>query len=311
MSMYGKRIWKWLVFTACILGLFAASSALFYPKDNTEEAGMEEPRANAILGEAENTIDILILGDSEAFSFVNPLDLWEMAGYTAYSCGSSGQFLGYTEIMLERAFSRQAPKIVLLDTHILYNEQTWDNVVFEKLCELIPVFRYHNRWKSLKKQDFTDTPASSWTYEYKGYWQSTDIVPADSTDYMSPSDETDPVPAVNRACVRRIKSFCDKHGTKLIFVSSPSTKNWNMKRHHAAQELADDLSCEYLDMNLLTEEIPVDWERDTRDGGDHLNDYGAEKVAVYLTGYLAETGLLDDHRGDPVYDAWNEALKEV
>ncbi len=302
---YVKRILKAVVFAAGLFGLLALSSAVFLPKNNTEEAGMEEVQANGILGEKSHTVDILILGDSESISSIHPQQLWNESGYSAYICGSTGQKLGYTDAMLRRAFQNQSPKVVLLDAHVLYNKQTWDDAAYQKICEAITAFRYHDRWKSLTPDDFHTAPAYTWIDASKGYHDTVDIQAADAAAYMIPTDKAEPIADVNRFCLRRIKEFCDKKGAKLILVSSPSTVNWNMEKHNAVQQFADELSCDYLDMNLLTEEIPIDWSHDTRDGGDHLNDYGAGKVTSYMEGYLAEMGILTDHRGDPAYAAWD------
>ena len=63
-------------------------------------------------------------------------------------------------------------------------------------------------------------------------------------------------------------------------------------------------------MNLMREEIPIDWSKDTRDGGDHVNYFGAEKVSAYLGKYLSGTGLFKNRRSDPAYAQWEVNLKD-
>ena len=41
-----------------------------------------------------------------------------------------------------------------------------------------------------------------------------------------------------------------------------------------------------IDFNMLLDDIDFDWINDTRDGGNHLNDFGAQKVTRYLGEYL-------------------------
>ena len=73
--------------------------------------------------------------------------------------------------------------------------------------------------------------------------------------------------------------------------------------------LLDDLGIDFIDMNLLTEEIPIDWNHDTRDKGDHLNYKGACKVTTYLASYLNNTGLFTSHKEDPEFSDWVEDYK--
>lgn len=44
-------------------------------------------------------------------------------------------------------------------------------------------------------------------------------------------------------------------------------------------------------MNTLREEIPINWNTDTRDKGDHLNYFGAVKATEYFGKYLEEKGF--------------------
>lgn len=63
----------------------------------------------------------------------------------------------------------------------------------------------------------------------------------------------------------------------------------------------------FLDMNLLEKELNMDWDRDSRDEGDHLNTYGAEKVSRYLGDYLkANYGLTDHRKGEGAKRWWKD-----
>ena len=106
---YRKRI-----LTACagivVLALaLVLLSRIFLPKDNTKEAGMEEVFANGILGEKENTIDVLGLGDSYSYFSTIPPEIWKAEGYTSYAAGTNDQSLDYTMEMLRRVYQRQNP----------------------------------------------------------------------------------------------------------------------------------------------------------------------------------------------------------
>lgn len=57
-----------------------------------------------------------------------------------------------------------------------------------------------------------------------------------------------------------------------------------MQRHNEVQALADALAVPYLDLNLNTEELGIDWNLDTLDGGDHLNYTVVRKLRHICSG---------------------------
>ena len=286
--IYAKRILAFFLFAVFLMAILLAASFVFMPKNNMSEFGMEEAQANGILGEKENTIDVLVLGDSESYSAITPMQIWKDAGYTAYVCGTSAQPLNYTSVLLHRAFEKGGTE----------------------LANYFSVFQYHNRWKSLGLHDFTGKAKFTWTDDYKGYRYNTKVDPARQKEYMKPTDKVAEIPALNIQYVREMKQFCDENGSRLVLVSTPSTVNWNFQRHNGIQKLANDIGCEYMDLNLMNDRIQIDWSKDTRDKGDHLNHFGAVKVSRFLSEYLKETGLLTDHREDPAYAKWNDSLKK-
>lgn len=308
--IYAKRILAFFLFAVFLMAILLAASFVFMPKNNMSEFGMEEAQANGILGERENTIDVLVLGDSESYSAITPMQIWKDAGYTAYVCGTSAQSLNYTSVLLRRAFEKQQPKVVILETNAIYRKISSNQAVGTELANYFSVFQYHNRWKSLGLHDFTGKAKFTWTDDYKGYRYRTKVDPARQKEYMKPTDKVAEIPALNIQYVREMKQFCDENGSRLVLVSTPSTVNWNFQRHNGIQKLANDIGCEYIDLNLMNDRIQIDWSKDTRDKGDHLNHFGAVKVSRFLSEYLKETGLLTDHREDPAYAKWNDSLKK-
>ena len=75
-------------------------SQFFRPKNNTEMHGMEDVAANGILGEPEQSIDVLFIGDSVSYCSVIPIQIWRDYGITSYMCGTSLQQLYYSKEFL-------------------------------------------------------------------------------------------------------------------------------------------------------------------------------------------------------------------
>ena len=111
--IYIRRTVKITAFILGLIALLLALSIMFIPKNNMKEFGMEEVAANGVLGEKENTIDVIILGDSEAYSSFSPMQIWRDTGYSVYVCGTSAQTLNYSLKLLQRATEKQNPKIVI------------------------------------------------------------------------------------------------------------------------------------------------------------------------------------------------------
>lgn len=305
-----KHVLKGAAFFLGLAVILAAVSGIFQPKNNTAEDGMREVKANGILGEREHSVDVLVLGDSESFSAISPMNMWKEYGITAYVCGTSGQPLYLSQKFLKQAFLKQRPAVVILETDNIYGKIKLSDALAQPFYELFPVLEYHDRWKSLKASDFLERPSYTGTDECKGYFYSAAVAPADSAGYMAPDDGVEKIPARNKRYVKRIAEFCQANGAEFLLVSTPSTKNWNYRRHNGIQKLAEKYGLAYIDMNLMTEQVPINWQTDTRDQGDHLNHAGAIKVSRYLGSYLTERYGLTDHRNDPAYGDWSRAAEK-
>jgi hypothetical protein len=101
----GKEILRTLLFFGIFAVLFAGLNHLMAPKDTTDKAGMHEAHAKAFLAEPENTVDVVILGNSEAYRGVAPLTIWEEYGITAYSTGGRISNANRSVLVGEKAIS--------------------------------------------------------------------------------------------------------------------------------------------------------------------------------------------------------------
>lgn len=306
-----KRIVSCVLFVAILLGLLQVSSLVFQPKSNDKASGIHYQRANGIFSEPKDSIDTVFIGDSEVYHSFIPLNIWRDYGITSYDVSSPSQKLVYSMEFLKKTFEKQSPKIVFLETNAIFRKSYFEDEITYKAEQIFPVFRYHDRWKNLQLKDFSAAVEYTANENNKGYYFTKKSKPA--TDkaikkYMKYSDVSAPILSTNKKYLNEIAKFCKKHGTKLVLISTPSTKNWNYQRHNTMEAISKDLGVDYIDTNLLRDDIPIDWKKDTKDKGDHLNYNGAVKMTNYIGKYLDDTKLFKDKRNDPSYDNWNTCL---
>lgn len=257
-----------------------------------------------ILREPENTLDLVIIGDSLSYAAVSPMEIWISQGIPGYVCGQSGQTAMQAYHMLKTVYRTQSPKVVILETDVLFKNRTGTAGVQDILLELedyyIPLFRGHDIWKTIvaKKR----YPEQS----FKGFTFRRTVAPYTGGEYMQESEEREPMVWIARFYLDRIVSLCRKHDAELLLLSVPSPMNYHYAIHNTLSDYAASQGLTYLDLNLKWKEIGISWEEDCLDGGDHLNFTGAVKLSDYLGKYLAEHADLPDHRGEEAYAAWEE-----
>ncbi len=301
---------KILVFIALLAAILHYSAFLFVSDTYIKGQGKTDVFANAILSEKDNDIEVLFMGDSEAYSAFSPLAMYERKGFTSYVLATSAQPLYYTQSLLERTLKNQKPKVLVLETNLIYRNIVASDSIAHKIGDIFPIFELHDRWKSVTLN--ADSSYSSGKDKtIKGYYFSKAIDGVkDLSKYMAPTNELRPIESINRSILDQIIRICHDNDMKVVFVSTPSTVNWNMKKHNGIVDYVKDKDITYIDMNLLTLEEPIDWQRDTRDEGDHLNYYGAMKVSRYIADYLNDHFELNDRRNDKAYYHWQDALQK-
>ena len=299
-----KRLFSCTLFLLGLAGLLALSSRFFLPKNNTPEAGIQDYRASGFLSEPENSLDYLVLGDSIPMTGFDPWVIWADWGYTGYVCATTGQNTEKSAIFAKAVFARQHPKVVFLEANQLYKEYTALEAFSQRLDAAVPVLQYHDNWKFLRPAQALQPVNYQQDVPEKGYYLRKAIQGTDPGDYMQPTAIQDPIPTESVRSLERLARLCREQGTQLVLLSLPSPANWSDACHRAVAALADRMELTYLDLNL--EELGIDWSLDTLDAGDHLNYTGAAKASAYLGRYLAQTGLLQDKRQDPDYDAWRQ-----
>ncbi len=304
------RVFKNTVFFAILIGLMVIVSSMIETKMISNDTLVQNRNKSLfrIMREPENSIDVLVVGDSLSYTSMSPMQAFRDSGMSMYVCGQSGQKMVETHRMIETAFETQSPKVVLIETNAIFRGKGGISDLKEKVEDLgnyyLPILRNHDIWKSvfLNKKYKVEN--------YKGFSFRTSVQPYKGGAYMLESTEEEKIPDSSIEYLRQIVELCENNGAKLLLFSSPSPDNYSYERYNSLKRFTTDTKIDYLDLNHYIPEIGINWNQDSLDKGDHLNLSGAEKVTKYMTSYLKVQYDLPDHRNDNNYKEWNTELEQ-
>ena len=298
-----------LAVAGALLAALVYTSLVFQPKTNNSEFGLFDAGTSGIAAEPKDTIDVVVVGDSVALNSFDPRQFWNENGFALYVCSSLAQKLPDGHTMLRNALENQSPKVVLIEVHPVFTEFTWDFALLNELQHYLPILRYHSRWRVLKPVDFTLTHQDTWIDPNKGarIESAIDAVEDDEINgYMEETSKTETLDPQNALYLQRMVDLCVESGATPVLVSVPSVVDWSTERHNAIDAWAKEHGVAYHDFNLKTDEMGLDWTTDSKDGGNHLNASGAQKLTRYVGALLDSEYDLPDHRQDEAYASWNQ-----
>lgn len=289
-----------------VAGLLAVTSWASLPKADAHEEGTVDATAHDATGEKNGGLDVLFIGDSEAYSAFSPLEMWGESGFASRVIASHGQRLPYSYTLLREALATSSPRVVVIETNSVYSSFSTLDPSLRFLQDHVPIFEYHDRWKRILTHDLAK-PDNSRAY-LRGFVVNREAKPAHNVNYMARTSKVSVVPRENQEYLRLMVDYCRAHGATPVLVSTPSTVNWSTPRHNGIARLAHRMHVGYIDLNRGGHKVDIDWRTDTRDRGDHLNLSGATKVSRELALLLSRRYRLPDHRDDPTYATWEEDL---
>lgn len=295
-----------VIFLILLLALaaFFKSMALNYPEFVQSR---NRPWVN-IQSERNDSIDVLVLGDSESYTTFSPMEIWQQDGISSFVCGQTGQEIEETYYMLKTALRTQKPKIVVFETNSMFQPQSVSEGIQKMIAQTanyyLPVFLLHSMW-----QNWVMGPEKQQVY-YKGFVVRDIVEPYTGGDYMEKTDRKEEISPIVRFYMDRIVKMCKEKGSSVILYSAPSPHNYNYAKHNTLTEYAEQMGAAYVDFNLMTEELGIDWEKDSLDNGDHLNVLGAEKLSRYFGSYLKQNYELEDHRGEAEYQSFDDMVAQ-
>ena len=309
-----KKAIRAVGFLCILIGVTVGSSYLLMPKGNDAEDGINNPVAHGFLSEPENTIDITVIGNSDAYSGFSPMVLWETFGYTSYVSGEGKQSPAQSYAMLKKVLERHHPRLAVLETDNFFSRskvvESAARIINAGLGSPFSVFQYHDRWKTVKAKELFKKPNYLAHCAFKGQWVSTEVKPYNGGEYMVKTARERKIPKAGKNAVDAFLDLCRKEQVEVLFVAMPSASSWSYKKHNAVKRFADDRGIPFLDLNLDRDRFRFDWTTDTRDGGNHLNNQGAAKATRFIGNYIADHYAISDHRAEEAYQQWDADYRE-
>ncbi len=312
-----KQIMHTALFLAGLLAILTILSYLTMPKGKEKDiynVVNVRDKLGEIALETDNTIDVVIIGDSEAYSAFSPQLFYREYGFTSYVCGTSLQRLCDSYAILQDVFATQSPKLVVVESDSFFRfggayESNDDRImnIFEKL---FPVFKYHSKWKGYIRGGVA---IGNDPNDFKGFKYRTAIIPYTGGDWMIESTIAEDLGYMVEEYLEKINQLVEMHGAKMLIISVPSPANWDYEKHNATVLLSDRLGVDYIDMNIDSNisHLNLDWNKDTLDAGNHLNFFGAKKFSLYMGKLFSEKYSLENHKGQPNYSSWDEATEKI
>ena len=278
--------------------------------------------------------DVVFVGDCEVYANFTPLEMYRTRGITAYIRGSSQQLIWQSYYVLKETFEYETPRAVVFNVNSMrysepvseaYNRLTIDQMRWsDKKVGIIqasmmaeedfwsyvfPILRYHSRFDELTSEDIQYLLKEKDT-TWNGHLVNEEVNPLGTL----PSKRKLSNYEFGEICwdyLEKMRLLCGENGTELILIKAPSVyPYWYDEYDAQIQEYADANGLKFYNFLDYVEEIGIDYNTDTYDGGLHMNLAGATKLTHFFADILAEEYGMADHREDPeIAPSYDEKLK--
>lgn len=319
---YIKPCIKILSFVLAFFILLECLSVTYFSKARASQYNNKYSETMSFFNEPANTLQIVGIGNSDLYSgFCSP-ELWHDYGYVSTSIGSPRQTPQQCLDLLKEVYSNQKPRLVFIECDMLYDKPPEDvdikkderdiDVFFDYLSpdsfeegvkNVFSIFTFHDRWKNKKGVKFAN--------KNHGYKFSNKVVPFKIHEgFMKKTDESEQIVKIHRNNLKAMINYCRKNGSDVVLMTLPSPSSWSYERHNAVAEFADMNNLDFIDFNLLLDEININYAKDFRDKGNHLNYHGAKKVTAYLGEYISKNYEIEDMRKNKDYGYWHKSYRQ-
>lgn len=323
-----RVIIKTIAFIGIFLILYSGMATVFSNNPDFRiyqsiHAFYEEP-ANALQG--------VYIGSSNCYAFWNALVAWEKYGLAIFPYSSPSMPFYATEYIIREVQKTQPDAVFIINVnHLDFDDMSASHIhhlinympdselkreMRDHLCDLLGL----SRWDRLEfNMPWMRMRQSWWLYLEEGLAPKLDGLKAacyyenylsrvyDMTHRYKHTDRREPLSENQQACLEQLLDFCEAEDIKVTFVSVPRGERTteSLARINTA---CDTIRQRGFPLLYLTDEVDavhLDLRQDFYEA-KHTNIHGSIKFTDYISKYLIETYGLDDRRGDPTYQSWDE-----
>lgn len=317
-----KELRKGIIFFTILLIMCVVIQKILVPKDIDRVSFVEYDNI------PKDKLDVLYFGDSSIYSAVNPYVIWEEYGISSYSQAGVAEPINNTYHVIKDSLKIQKPKLILLNADAFFHKKK-KNIGYlhldidhkklnieklkmiydennllsdrEKIEFLIPLYRYHGRWKKLEKIDIGLYDKGNDVL--RGHIFRTNYTDVSKKEKLK-SKKKVKIPYYNKYIVHKIAELTKKKDIELVIVYIPHLRSYTPQKAKVVKKFAKELGVDFIDLNDAIEEIGLNFSNEFTDFGTHINMKGAVKVSSYLGKILKERYKIPDRKGVKGYEFW-------
>ncbi len=308
---------------------------LTYALRPIEDGAGNRDAFSCFYAQQEDSLDIVALGSSSIYRFLNNPFLWEEYKMTSYNLATGSQPVGVYKWLLEEVQKTQTPDLVIVETraYIKYTEDeelqdvrfrrvsdymsySWNRIKmineyeqdWKKRWQLyFDIVFYHGQWEKFKFADFKyaenklDAPMKGWGNVYK--IQSVKPTGVFDDVKMQKIDEKREKDLID------FMEYCKSKEIEVLFVATPwMIDEESVSKNLHLEKLIEEYGFGFLDCNQYMDEIGLDLNADFYDK-NHVNVWGAEKVTRFIGEYICNHYEMDSAHSAETTKEWDETAQ--
>ena len=282
-----------------------------------------------------NSLDIVTMGSSAIYRYFHNPVLWEEYELTSFNMATSDQPIEVLENLVDEVHKTQSPQLFIVETRQFLTSETNEGKIDEVALRRVT----DNMNYSWNRIDLINKTVKDWSSRWTHYldiiyyhdnWESFDVHALEYYDNKEPHrlngwrnvltvkkqrmpqnkeiKERKKVSPTSESVLRSFLEKCKEEEIKVLFVASPWKLSENkMKQNNYIGDIIREYGFDFLDCNLLYEEIGLDPKTDFYNKR-HTNMWGAEKFTRYVAEYIQNKYAIKGSHTEGVIKAWNEIV---